>query len=253
MHFIITIYIVAIPLKYEDQDSACHQVLVKENISKVIHKSKPAGRTLYVLNVPPYATSESMKTAFAITGPVVNVILQGKPAEEHEARNEQSENRFKVAYVVYENPSSMKKLLRMRKLDSLNADGQLLTGIDKWTKAYQERIPDPVGMQREIDAFMASYDRQVAQEKNQKEAEPDDEGWVTVTKSTANTFVQREATVSKLEDKLSKDRVQKELKNFYTFQIRESKKSDIVSLRKKYDRDVQKMQQIKKTKRFKPY
>ncbi|EAT48875.1 AAEL000115-PA [Aedes aegypti] len=244
---------IPIPLRYEDQDTACHQVLIKENVSKAIHKSKPAGRTLFVLNVPPYATPESLQTAFSITGKVDHVILQEKPAEEHAIQNDQSENRFKVAYVVYQQPSSIKKLLRMQKLNALNADGQLLTGIEKWTKAYQERIPDPVLMQQEIDAYMVNYDRQVAQEKTQQETEPDDEGWVTVTKSNANTFVQKEATVSKLEDKLSKDRNHKELKNFYTFQIRESKKTDIVSLRKKYDRDLQKMQQIKKTKRFKPY
>lgn len=242
-----------IPLKYEDQDTAFHHVLVKENISKVVHKLKPAGRTLYVLNVPPYATSEALAKAFSSTGAVDRVILQEKPAEENDSRDEQLDNKFKVAYVVYEQPSSMKKLLKIRKLNALNVDGTLLTGIDKWTKAYQERIPDPVSMQREIDAYMASYDRRVANEKNQQETEEDDEGWVTVTKSSANTFVQREATVNKLEDKISNDRKQKELKNFYTFQIRESKKNDIVSLRKKYDRDLQKMKQIKKTKRFKPY
>lgn len=243
-----------IPLKYEDQDTAFHHVLVKENISKEVHKLKPAGRTLYALNVPPYATSEALRKAFSSTGAVDRVILQEKPAEENDSRNEQLDGKFKVAYVVYEQPSSMKKLLKIRKLNALNADGTLLTGIDKWTKAYQGRIPDPVSMQREIDAYMASFDRQVAQEKRQQETAEDDEGWVTVTKSSANTFVQREATVSKLEDKMmSKDLKQKELKNFYTFQIRESKKNDIVSLRKKYDRDLQKMKQIKKTKRFKPY
>ncbi|XP_062535823.1 ribosomal RNA-processing protein 7 homolog A [Armigeres subalbatus] len=247
-----TVDFISIPLKYDDQDTACHQVLVKENISKVVHKLKPAGRTLYVLNVPPYATPESLQKAFSVVGAVANVILQEKPSGDHD-RNEQSINRFKVAYVIYENPSSMKKFLRLRRLNPLNADGQLLTGIDKWTKAYQERIPDPVSMQQEIDQYMASYDRQVSREQRAQEPKQDDEGWTTVTKSSANTFAQREATVSKLEDKMSNDRKQKELKNFYTFQIRESKKSDIVSLRKKFDRDLQKMQQIKKTKRFKPY
>lgn len=244
---------ISIPLRYDDQDTVWHQVLVKENFSKVAHKLKPAGRTLFVLNVPPYVTQESLRKAFSVTGSVTNVILQEKPAEDHDVRTEQSENKFKVAYVIYEHPSSMKKLLRSRRLNPLNSDGLLLTGIDKWTKAYEDRIPDPISMQREIDEYMASYDRQAANEKSAQETEPDDEGWTTVTKSNANTFVQREATVTKLENKMSKDRKHKELKNFYTFQIRESKKNDIVSLRKKYDRDLQKMQQIKKTKRFQPY
>lgn len=206
-----------------------------------------------MLNVPPYATPEALSTAFSSVGAVTNVILQEKPSEESDGSAEEAA-RFKVAYVVYEQASSLKKLLKKRQLNALNADGKLLTGIDKWTKEYQERIPDPVEMQREIDKYMAGYDRQVAEEKvRQETTAQDDEGWVTVSKSNANTFSQKEAVVGKLEEKISTDRQKKELKNFYTFQIREAKKDEIVSLRKKYDRDLKKIQQIKKTKRFKPY
>ncbi|XP_058812721.1 ribosomal RNA-processing protein 7 homolog A [Topomyia yanbarensis] len=241
-----------IPLKYDSQDTAFHYVLVRENVSKASNKLKPAGRTLFVLNVPPYATSESLKTAFSSTGAVSSIIVQEKPSEECDTITEPI-SRFKVCYVVYEQSSSLRKLLKSRKLNALNADGKLLTGIDKWTKEYQERIPDPVELQREINEYMAGYDRNMSEQKAQQETVPDDEGWVTVSKANANTFSQREATVNKLEEKISKGRKQKELKNFYTFQIREAKKDDIVSLRKKYDRDLKKMQQVKKTKRFKPY
>ncbi|XP_053698350.1 ribosomal RNA-processing protein 7 homolog A [Sabethes cyaneus] len=242
-----------IPLKYEDQDTAFHFVYAKENHSRSSNKLKPAGKTLFVLNVPPYATPEALRTAFSSAGGVANVIVQEKPSEESDGSPEEA-GRFKVAYVVYEQASSLKKLLRKRQLNALNADGKLLTGVDKWTKEYQERIPDPVEMQREIDNYMAGYDRQVAEEKiRQQTTTKDDEGWVTVSKSNANTFTQKEVVVGKLEEKISKGRQKKELKNFYTFQIRESKKDDIISLRKKYDRDLKKIQQIKKTKRFKPY
>lgn len=239
-------------MKFEEQDNAYHHVFIKENVSKTFNKSKPNHKTLLVLNVPPHATAESLKLAFSTGGTVSNVIIQEKPSDSYEQRNEDI-NRYKVAYIVYEQSSSLRKLLKVRKLNALNADGKLLTGIDKWTKMYLDRIPDPVRMQQEIDRYMASYDRSVEQKKNQNEAEEDDEGWVTVSKTNANTFSQTEATVNKLEEKMGKDRKTKELKNFYTFQLREARKNDIVSLRKKYDRDAQKMAQIKKTKRFKPF
>ncbi|XP_055534295.1 ribosomal RNA-processing protein 7 homolog A [Wyeomyia smithii] len=242
-----------IPLKYEAQDTAYHFIYAKANHSRSSSRLKPAGKTLFVLNIPPYATSEALRTAFSSAGAVANVILQEKPSEESDGSPEPS-TKFKVAYVVYEQASSLKKLLRKRELNALNADGKLLTGIDKWTKEYQERIPDPVEMQKEIDAYMAGYDRQVAAQKiKEQRATKDDEGWVTVSKSNANIFSQKEAVVGKLEEKINQGRKKKELKNFYTFQIREAKKNDVVSLRKKYDRDLKKMQQIKKTKRFKPY
>ncbi|XP_058465927.1 ribosomal RNA-processing protein 7 homolog A [Malaya genurostris] len=241
-----------IPLKYESTDTAFHYVFAKENICKTINTTKPAGRTLFVLNVPPYATPESLKTAFSSTGQVVNVMVQEKPSEECDEAID-TIDRFKVCYVVYEKASALRRLLKSRKLNELNLGGNLLTGIDKWTKAYQERIPNPVVLQQEINEYMAGYDQQISEKRAQQETLPDDDGWITVSKTNANTFSQREATVHKLEEKISKGRKRKELKNFYTFQIREAKKSDIVSLRKKYDRDLKKMQQVKKTKRFKPY
>ncbi|XP_055587001.1 ribosomal RNA-processing protein 7 homolog A [Uranotaenia lowii] len=243
-----------VSLQYDAQDTACHRLLVKENVCRKVNKLKPAGRTLFVLNVPPYASEESLKLAFALAGPVSSILLQEKPSEEYDKISEAGTNRFKVAYVVYEHPAGLRKLLKSRKLGPLNSDGKLLTGIEKWVKAYQERIPDPVKLQQEIDRYMATYDEAVAKRKNaEPDGEPDDEGWVTVSKNNANVFSQREATINKMEEKMNTDQKQKLLKNFYTFQIREAKKQDVVSLRKKYDRDLQKMQQIKKTKRFKPY
>ncbi|XP_055616420.1 ribosomal RNA-processing protein 7 homolog A [Toxorhynchites rutilus septentrionalis] len=241
-----------LPLKFKEQDNAYHHVLVRENVSKTLNKLKPNHRTLLVLNVPPYATAESLKLAFSTGGPVSNVIIQEKPSDSAEQQRENI-SKFKVAYIVYDQSASLGKLLKTQKLNALNSDGKLLTGIDKWTKMYMDRIPDPIRLQQEIDKYMASYDRNVEQQKNKNGAEQDDEGWVTVSKSNANTFSQTEGTVNKLEEKIGKDRQTKELKNFYTFQLRESRKNDIVSLRKKYDRDAQKMTQIKKTKRFKPF
>ncbi|KAL1399139.1 hypothetical protein pipiens_008443 [Culex pipiens pipiens] len=242
------------PLKFDPSDSAFHRILVKENESRMINRLKPAGRTLFVLNVPPYATAASLAQAFSVAGPVASVLLQEKPSEEPE--KEDAGHKFKVAYVVFEKASSARKVLDKKcSLRALNEDGQLVTGMDKWRREFEQDVPNPVELQREIDEYMAGYDREVQKQKKVEEegGEADDEGWVTVTKASVNTFTQREATISKMEEKMSKDRRQKELKNFYTFQIRESKKNDIVSLRKKYDRDLQKMEQIKKTKRFKPY
>ncbi|XP_052865108.1 ribosomal RNA-processing protein 7 homolog A [Anopheles cruzii] len=245
-----------IPLKFEENDVHCHQILVKENIAKGSSKQKPVGRTLYALNIPPYATKESLRQAFSAGGEVENVILQDKPSvnETTPVTTPLPGNlfQFKIAYIVFQDKNSVKKVLKKRMVNPLNANKTLLTGIDKWTKAYQERIPDPVAMQVEIDRYMKAYDKQVAAAKSQNH-QKQESGWTTVSKKNSGVFSQKQSVVKKLEKKLDNDRNTKELKNFYTFQIRESKKNDIISLRKKYDRDLKKMERIKKTKRFKPY
>uniref|UniRef100_A0A182VZG1 RRM domain-containing protein n=1 Tax=Anopheles minimus TaxID=112268 RepID=A0A182VZG1_9DIPT len=248
----------AIQLNYDQSDSHGHQLFVKENASKATCKQKPAGRTLYVLNVPPYATEQALRHAFSAAGDVERVVLQEKPSSKESAPIEVIGKHmfcFKVAYVVFAKPDSLKKLLRKKKINSLHTeDSPLLTGVPKWTKAYQERIPDPTVLQQEIDEYMESYDKKIEEQKaKESNNAADADGWVTVSKKNSGVFSQKEVVVKKLEKKLDNDRTTKELKNFYTFQIRESKKDDIISLRKKYDRDLKKMEQIKKAKRFKPY
>ncbi|XP_052895503.1 ribosomal RNA-processing protein 7 homolog A [Anopheles moucheti] len=245
-------------LRYEQSDTHSHHLFVKENASKATCKQKPTGRTLYVLNVPPYATEEALKHAFSSAGEIERVLLQEKPSNKESAPIEIIDKNvfcFKVAYVVFAKPDSLNKLLRKRKINPLHSEANpLLTGVAKWTKAYQERIPDPAALQQEIDEYMATYDQKIeAQKAMEINNAPDDDGWVTVSKKNSGVFAQKQVVVKKLEKKLDDDRTTKQLKNFYTFQIRESKKDDIISLRKKYDRDLKKMEQIKKAKRFKPY
>ncbi|XP_058130259.1 ribosomal RNA-processing protein 7 homolog A [Anopheles ziemanni] len=246
-----------IPLKFVESDESGHQLLVKENASKVTCKQKPIGRTLYVLNVPPYATKKSLQLAFSAAGNVERVALQERPSSKESASiDEMASNlfKFKVAYIVFEESASLKKLLKSKKINALNADGKLLTGVPKWIQTYKKRVPDPVALQKEIDEYMQSYDETMEQKKIEESAKNESEdGWVTISTKNSNAFSQKESVVKKLEKKLNNDSSTKELKNFYTFQIREAKKNDIISLRKKYDRDLQKMEQIKKTKRFKPY
>uniref|UniRef100_A0A182PGJ6 RRM domain-containing protein n=1 Tax=Anopheles epiroticus TaxID=199890 RepID=A0A182PGJ6_9DIPT len=248
----------AIILRYKQSDPYCHQLFVKENASKATCKQKPSGRTLYVLNVPPYATEEALQQAFSSAGEVERVVLQEKPSSKESAPIEVMTKDvfcFKVAYVVFTKPGALKKLLKTKTINPLHSEEKpLLTGVAKWTKAYQERIPNPATLQQEIDQYMESYDRKVEEQKAEESNNAaDDDGWVTVSKKNSGVFAQNQAVVKKLEKKLDEDRSTKELKNFYTFQIREAKKDDIISLRKKYDRDLKKMEQIKKAKRFKPY
>uniref|UniRef100_A0A182RZ97 RRM domain-containing protein n=1 Tax=Anopheles funestus TaxID=62324 RepID=A0A182RZ97_ANOFN len=249
---------IALVLKYEQTDTHGHQIFVKENASNATCKQKPAGRTLYVLNVPPYATEEALQQAFSSAGEIERVVLQEKPSNKESAPIEVMDKDafcFKVAYVVFAKPSSLKKLLRKREINPLHTEEKpLLTGLQKWTTAHQKRTPDPVVLQREIDEYMESYDKKVEEAKAKESSNTaDEDGWVTVSKKNAGVFAQKQMVVQKLEKKLDNDRTTKELKNFYTFQIRESKRDDIISLRKKYDRDLKKMEQIKKAKRFKPY
>jgi ribosomal RNA-processing protein 7 len=185
------------------------------------------------------------------------VLIYEKPTsadkQEEDIYTSREIQKFKVAYIVFEKTTSLKKCLKMRILNPLNGDGQLLTGIEKWVQDYQNRLPDPEEMQDEIEAYMNRFDEETEMSKNKSTDADDDEGWVTVTKDSHNRFTQKEATINKLEERIAKDKKNKQLQDFYTFQIRESKRNEVISLRKKYEQDRRKMDQIKKMRRFKPF
>uniref|UniRef100_A0A182NS02 Ribosomal RNA-processing protein 7 C-terminal domain-containing protein n=1 Tax=Anopheles dirus TaxID=7168 RepID=A0A182NS02_9DIPT len=247
-----------INLKFHPDDKQNHQLFVKLNVSKSTCRQKPPGRTLCVLNVPPYATEESLQHAFSLAGAVQRVTLQAKPSSKESAPVEVMAKdvlSFKVAYVVFEKSGFLQKLLKTKQINPLHSEQHpVLTGLAKWEAEYKQSLSDPVALQQEIDQYMKSYDGKIAKKEAQEnENKVDEDGWVTVSSKNSGVFAQKQTVVKKLEKKLDDDRTTKELTNFYTFQIRESKKNDIVSLRKKYDRDLQKMEQIKKAKRFKPY
>ena len=76
---------------------------------------------------------------------------------------------------------------------------------------------------------MAKYDQRVAErlEKEKTVEEVDEEGWVIVTgrkKRGESAFARKESTLNKLQNKLESSVRKKQLRNFYTFQIREAKR-----------------------------
>lgn len=85
-------------------------------------------------------------------------------------------------------------------------------------------------MKEEIESYMQNYDKRIvdktANEKAMEEAEKND-GWVTVSgrkKRGQFALSRKESTVNKVHAKEEQKDKKKELRNFYTFQIRESKK-----------------------------
>jgi len=82
-------------------------------------------------------------------------------------------------------------------------------------------------LQADIDSFMEEHDRKVAEEQlklKESEGQEDEDGWVTVTrKGRKPGFARKESVEQKVLEKEGKKKAKKQLLNFYTFQIRESK------------------------------
>lgn len=86
-------------------------------------------------------------------------------------------------------------------------------------------------MKEEIETYMQNYDKKIAEkiikEKIMEEEVQNNDGWVTVTgrkKRGQFALSRKESTINKVQHKEEQKNKKKQLLNFYTFQIRESKK-----------------------------
>lgn len=253
-----------LPLKFSSNVKSSHYIYFKEHAVREQKEDKPSGRTLFVLNIPPYATEESIKHAFKEAGEIVSVKFSKKPSStEIEDNNIDSyfssniSNCFKIGYLVFSKVSDLDRAMKLTSLNTLcSEENDLKCGLSKWVQEYNNSVPIIPKLKKEIDNFMMAYDKKKALESKTVKAleEEDEEGWITVTKkSKVQSFSRTENVVNKVMEKEKVGKQRKELQNFYTFQIRESKMKHIVALRQRFEDDKKKINQLKQSRRFKPF
>ncbi|CAH0584564.1 unnamed protein product [Chrysodeixis includens] len=252
----------AIELKLTKDSSAPHTIYLKEHVVREHTQDRPQGRTLLVVNIPPYADEKGIINAFKDAGHVQSVQLCLKPSTAevktvHRFLPEANTTTFRAAYIVFKKVAELDKALKLDELRPLNSDDhKVKVGINKWVQEYNDSVLVPAILKKNIETFMSKFDAdsQKAEEKEKELEQEDDEGWVTVTKKgKVQSFARTEKVENKILKKEEKNKKRKELKNFYTFQIRESKMKNIVALRQKFEEDKKKIAQIKQSRRFKPF
>lgn len=235
-------------IHFNDENLDRHQLFFKKHWIKKQEPHYPRGKTLFVLNVPPYVTTDSLKNAFTrLCGEVKTVIFTISLG-------------FKTAYVVFENEFSLEKALRLSSDCTIclsTKEETYLTGLAKWCSEYNDSIKSESDIKKEIEDYMSMYDKKITDSIEKDNATKDTEdGWVTVTsKKKRGQFApsRKESTINRILHKEEQKKHKKQLLNFYTFQIRESKKQHLAELRKKFELDKKKLQELKIKRTFKPF
>ncbi|XP_038223592.1 ribosomal RNA-processing protein 7 homolog A [Zerene cesonia] len=250
----------ALKLKYEQSSKYPHTIYFKEHSVREHTADKPSGRTLFIVNVPPYADEKGLINAFSQAGTVESVQFCSKPNATEIKKDSLLQDKynpsFRLCYLVFNKVSELDNALKLTELQPLNSDGHTNFGIKKWFSEYNQNVMKPKDLKESIEKFMQNYDEKVKKEleEEKKLEQEDEEGWVTVTKrGKVQSFARTEKVENKIMANEEKSKKKKELKNFYTFQIRESKMKHIVSLRQKFEEDKRKIAQIKQSRRFKPF
>lgn len=260
------IFVLVLPLKFSETSSvsASHSVYMKKHRSEKKTADKPVGKTLVVLNIPPYATEDAITRVFSCAGEVDKVTLIDSYQNEQNTKyqvkseifNEPRPFKFQIGFVVFKKSESLDLVFRLSELPPLSTkEHPVLTGVAKYTEQYNKRMVDKEEMQKDVDLYMKHYDKVKKAADTQVDDDDGDDGWVTVGKKGNNAgFKQKESVISKLEQKLQNQRKKaKNLTNFYSFELRESKKQQLMDLRRKFEDDKLKMNSMRQNRKFKPY
>ncbi|NXH20053.1 RRP7A protein, partial [Bucco capensis] len=258
----------AVAVKFGERQRSPHYLLVKEHqVREGAGTAHPPRRTLFVLNVPPYCSPDSLSRLFSRCGEIQCVDICDKPGTGEKKEkvtskffNRKSVKGFQVAYVVFRKRSAVQAA------KALSQEGPLListeshpvkTGISKWIANYAASVVDPEELKAEVDAYMQDYDKKIAEEEAKaakEEGVPDEEGWVKVTRKGRKPGLPRtEAANLRLLERERRKRARKELLNFYAWQHRETKREHIAQLRKKFEEDKQRIALMRAQRKFRPY
>lgn len=265
----------AIPVKVKPNSKVVRHLFVKEHRAKEEVESRPSGKTLLVINIPPNVEEHQLQNAFKTFGDIDNLVIQSSLSDKPPATQKSKFFRdvktvpvdsYRVAYIVFSDHVGVKNALSASRgepvtLCTSNHKLRYVGGMRRWKQEYNKSIIDADALQQEIDVYMDAYDKTVEEEKNrQKELEgvPDEEGWIKVTshgkrKLTPNSDVADKKLFAKEEKKRKSDSVVAGLPNFYTFQVKEGKMNRLTELRKKFDQDKKKIADMKATRKFKPF
>ncbi|KAJ3295058.1 Ribosomal RNA-processing protein 7 A [Rhizoclosmatium sp. JEL0117] len=231
--------------------AATHTLLFKRHSGSTDDDEHPTDRTLFVANVPVDASEAHVRRLFRRCGPIASVSLSRR-----------------AAHVVFEDPESLLRAEQMRSrrrvwsaevddaADSQNAAiAPHLIGLEKWIKLFVHNHPPLATLQQQANEYMRQYDH--LQNERQKElarrrAEPDEDGFILV-----GAHKQAKKADDSKDETEGGNRKKKPKKiehvDFYRFQMRESKRNQLVELRNKFEEDKKRIEKLKATRKFKPY
>lgn len=249
-------------------------IFIQKHVSKrSADDSKPTGKTIFVINIPPYIDEKQLRAAFSNFGTIQQIAISESLAEStnpfHKvtttapALSTQTPHfgqrkdivSFKVAHIVFKLTKSLEKVLNANRIELKGDESSLNVGIDKWKKKYFDTIVNGKELRAEVDEYMQAFEaREQGEREEAKKVEVDEDGWTVVKRGKiGGGFQQKQSVLDALEMKIEDGKNRKEFNNFYGFQIRQSKQRHIVSLRKKFAEDKMKIDAMKKARRFNPY
>ncbi|CAG8666902.1 41752_t:CDS:2 [Gigaspora margarita] len=226
----------------------------------------PAERTLFITNLPVDTTEHHIKHIFEECGIIDRILFHGVlKNNEFLAILEGSRNLLipgSTAHIVFKDSEGLTNALNMvqkKRIWNIRDQDIPPLGLKRWLQEYQKLRTDPNNIGAQVDEYMRKFE-EAEQEKHKaleaRRNQPDEDGFILVTgtgKRNINTDGTITVTAVKADVVKNLKPKNKELVDFYRFQMREAKRGKLAELRKKFEDDKRKIADLKAARRFKPY
>ncbi|KAJ3215635.1 Ribosomal RNA-processing protein 7 A [Dinochytrium kinnereticum] len=236
-----------------------HQLLFRLHSTKASDAHiYPKGRTLFLCNVPSDASERHFRRLFRRCGPVERVMFSKRGVE-----GSVGPSGGHAHVVFYEEEAAQRAIImkpRKRNWSAILEEGMdeseipyMGEGLDKWVAMHQSSYPPLDQLEAEVNEYMQKFEemeeekeRQLAMRRNQ----PDEDGFILVTKGAGR---KGKAASEAAMDKRDRKPKKKQMVDFYSFQMRETKRNQLAELRKKFAEDKTRLEMMKAKRKFKPY
>ncbi|KNE54051.1 hypothetical protein AMAG_00054 [Allomyces macrogynus ATCC 38327] len=234
-----------------------HQLFFRPHDARVTNDLLPADRTVFVYNLPLDATAAQLKTLFQPAGKVESVIIghvgPATTKEEIDARmstladptTAAPHRPAEVAYVIYKKVTALPQLPKIVNAKNWAVKAAMPMGLARYKAQFDAtHATNHAALEERAKEVIAEYDARKAEEDRAMRTKTvDEDGFILVTRK-------RGARVEAAQNVKPKEH---ELKDFYRFQMREEKRSRLLELREKFAQDKKKIEELKQSRRFKPY
>jgi len=245
-------------------------LLVKRHEGRTTEEQAQNGRTLFVTHLDNFVTEAQLSRSFAAAfGPVEKVELKSveKKAPKAEHRADHVHVFVNFARVVFSEAASLEKALTAASGRIAGAAVLPLPPSELKECLRIGRAPyrDAGELKREVDAWMANFDREEDEKKKlaRASAKVDEDGFTKVVSGTTRSpdgFAIHAAKRPSLKTGAfgenpaqdpgrfagKKKKKTKEMPDFYRFQMRENARQEISDHRKRKVEDVEKVYRLKK-------
>ncbi|KAL3813528.1 hypothetical protein ACJIZ3_014796 [Penstemon smallii] len=142
-----------------------------------------------------------------------------------------------------------------------SGDEDYSKGMQKWIMQYHQSRPGLKVLQEKIDDFIMAHEAKEEQARKEREAQAAEGGWTVVvqhkgrkktTEAESGIAVGSVAQAAVL-DKMAKKKNKDVGLDFYRFQKREAHRSEIMMLQSKFEQDKKRIQQMRASRKFRPY